>query len=461
MNTGIYVALGSNVGDRIANIQSAIKEMKSVGIEIVSTGFMYESDPMYVTEQPTFLNTCIQISTSHSPEELLTEFKKIEAHLGRVKKERNGPRNIDLDIVLYRDLKVSTETLEIPHPRMSERAFVLLPMRDNNPFLCHPVTGRLISDLLQDLGDISSCRRVIPTGLPNDVIGLDSKSFIVGILNVTPDSFSDGGKFMDISKAVEHAKLMQAQGADMIDIGGESTRPTADQVEELEEQKRVITVIENVRHALELTPISIDTYRASTARRAVEAGASIVNDVSGGMLDRDMLTTVSDLGKPFICTHAGRIGKHSIIDYGDGLPSSLDSSMKEDVVISIVRSQLVSRVAACMRAGIFRWNIILDPGLGFGKSGSVNFAILRRLGDVFSGDLAGFPVMIGASRKRFVRDLSNDGSSWTDSEYEAMVGTAAVTAASIASSVRANFHRVHDVMEMKRVVDICDRIYRS
>jgi dihydropteroate synthase len=179
------------------------------------------------------------------------------------------------------------------------------------------------------------------------------------------------------------------------------------------------------------------------------------------MLDPEMLSTVANLKKPYICTHAGRIGTHSVIDYKDDQPSCLDSSMKEDVIVSIIKSQLASRVHACMKAGIARWNIILDPGLGFGKTGSVNFSILHRLNDVFSGDLEGFPVMIGASRKRFVRDLANDGSSWTNSEYEAMVGTAAVTAAAIATCKKAQFHRVHDVVELKRVVDICDKIFRS
>jgi dihydropteroate synthase len=254
---------------------------------------------------------------------------------------------------------------------------------------------------------------------------------------------------------------MAAQGADIIDIGGESTGPSAEQVEESQEQKRVIEVIKRLRSELPDIPISIDTYRASTARAAVAAGASIVNDVSGGMLDGEMLSTVAQLKKPFICTHAGQIGKHSIIDYQDGNPSILDSSMKSEDIVRIVRSQISSRVDACIAAGIPRWNLILDPGLGFGKSGAVNFTLLKRLEDVFSGSLEGFPVMIGASRKRFVRDLKNDGQSWSNTEYEAMVGTAAVTAASIAQSQRAQFHRLHDVGEMRRVVDICDRIFRS
>ena len=461
MTNGIFIAIGSNVGDRVYNIHAALTMLNERGILVKSTGFLYESDPMYLLDQPTFLNTCVQVETQLSAPDLLIALKSIESSLGRQKVQRNGPRNIDLDIVLFNDEEHSSETLDVPHPRMSERAFVLLPLADISKQILHPQLEKTVAELLIDLGDLTSCRRVIPTGLPNSVIPADSKSVIVGILNVTPDSFSDGGKYMCLDAAIAHATAMVVQGADIIDIGGESTRPTAEKVDEQEEMSRVVDVVKQVRHALPDTPISIDTYRASTARRAVEAGASIVNDVSGGMLDPDMLATVASLNKPYICTHAGRIGTHTVIDYKDGQPSCLDSSMKEDVIVNILRSQLAARVHACMAAGIARWNIILDPGLGFGKTGSVNFSILQRLNDVFAGELEGFPVMIGASRKRFVRDLANDGSSWTNSEYEAMVGTAAVTAASIARSSKAQFHRVHDVAELKRVVDICDRIFRT
>lgn len=461
MTTGVFVAIGSNVGDRVSNIHAALSMLDDHGIQVASTGFLYESDPMYLLDQPRFLNTCVQVKTNLSALDLLVALKSIESSLGRQKVERNGPRNIDLDIVLFNNEEHSSETLIVPHPRMCERAFVLLPLADISEDIFHPQSNKTIAQLLVDLGDLSSCRRVIPSGIPNSVIAIHSKSVIVGVLNVTPDSFSDGGKYVSLQAAVDHALSMVAQGADMIDIGGESTRPTAQKVDEQEEISRVIDVINKVRHVLPDTPISIDTYRASTARRAVEAGASIVNDVSGGMLDPEMLSTVASLKKPYICTHAGRIGSHSVIDYKDGQSSCLDSFMEEDVIVNIIQSQLANRVHACIEAGIARWNIILDPGLGFGKTGSVNFSILHRLNDVFSKELDGFPVMIGASRKRFVRDLANNGSSWTNSEYEAMVGTAAVTAAAIATCKKAKFHRVHDVSELKRVVDICDKIFRA
>jgi dihydroneopterin aldolase/2-amino-4-hydroxy-6-hydroxymethyldihydropteridine diphosphokinase/dihydropteroate synthase/2-amino-4-hydroxy-6-hydroxymethyldihydropteridine diphosphokinase/dihydropteroate synthase len=461
MSHTVYIAIGANIGDRIKNIHAALDAMTAEGIHITSTGFLYESEPMYVEDQPRFLNTCIGARTDLARFDLLFTLKSIETRLGRDKTIRNGPRNIDLDILFYDNEIVNTEALEIPHPRMSERAFVLLPLNDMIPSFLHPAFRKTVRELLIALNDSDSCRRVIPTGLNDSVIASESKSVIVGILNVTPDSFSDGGLYTGLEAAVERAKEMAAQGTDIIDIGGESTRPSAEQVEESEEQKRVIAVIKRVRSELPGIPISIDTYRASTARAAVTAGASIVNDVSGGMLDGEMLSTVAQLKKPFICTHAGQIGKHSIIDHQDGNPSILDSSMKSEDIVRIVRSQISSRVDACIAAGIPRWNLILDPGLGFGKSGAVNFTLLKRLEDVFSGSLEGFPVMIGASRKRFVRDLKNDGQSWSNTEYEAMVGTAAVTAASIAQSQRAQFHRLHDVGEMRRVVDICDRIFRS
>jgi dihydroneopterin aldolase/2-amino-4-hydroxy-6-hydroxymethyldihydropteridine diphosphokinase/dihydropteroate synthase len=461
MNGEVFVAIGANVGDRMANINAALSEMDTEEIAIVSSGFLYESEPMYEENQPRFLNTCIEVKTSLEPRDLLRFLKGIEVKLGREKMYRNGPRKIDLDIVFYGDRIIHSDDLIVPHPRMYERPFVLLPLMDMDSSFMHPSCNKTVKELVSVLPDLSSCRRVIPTGLPDGVLPHGTKSLILGILNVTPDSFSDGGKYNGLESAIAHAKEMVDQGADIIDIGGESTRPTADPVDESEEQRRVIEVVTQTRKLMPSLPISIDTYRASTARAAVAAGACIVNDVSGGMLDSEMLSTVAKLGKPYICMHAGKIGSHSHIDYKDGNPSCFDSSMKPDEVVRIVRSQLAGRVEACLKAGIARWNIILDPGLGFGKSGLINFTLLKRLDEVFSGPLEGFPVMIGASRKRFVRDLTNDGSAWTNSEYEAMIGTAAVTAAAISSSNRAQFHRLHDVTELRRVVDICDRIFRS
>ena len=461
MTERVFIAIGSNVGDRVENINAALTELSSAGVKILSTGFLYESDPMYVEDQPLFLNTCVDAFTTLSPWDLLSSLKSIESKLGRMKTERNGPRNIDLDIIMYGSSIIESDQLVIPHPRMSERPFVLLPLADIDPTVIHPGLGLSVKQLVQACSlCLESCRRVIPSGLPNSVIPLFTQSTIVGILNVTPDSFSDGGRFNNIDAAVERAKELVCKGASIIDIGGESTRPNAERVGEAEEIDRVSQVVKSVHTNMPSVPISIDTYKATTARAALAAGAAIVNDVSGGLLDENMLPLIAELGVPFILTHAGQIGRHAVLDYGDGAPSCLTSDMSEEAIVETVGRQLAMRVNACIKAGVPRWSIILDPGLGFGKTGAVNFTILKRLTDIFSGPLAGFPVMIGASRKRFVRDFESDGSNWSDTEYEAMVGTAAVTAAAIALSGKVQFHRLHDVAEMKRVANICDKIFR-
>lgn len=456
MSERVFVAIGSNLGDRIGNISAALRMMRLAHIKVVDTGFLYQSDPMYLLEQPPFLNTVIEARTSLSPDDLLHALKHIEAKVGRVKSIKNGPRSIDLDIVLYGDAVIETPDLLIPHPRMCERAFVLVPLSDMDGSIVHPIFRKSISELLALLPSNQGCHRVFPSGLPDNVWDFSKRSLIAGILNVTPDSFSDGGLFSGVQAAVNHARRMIADGADIVDVGGESTRPTATSVEVNEEIKRVADVIANIRKEFPLQAISVDTYKAATARAAVAAGACIVNDVSGGMLDADMLATVAEVQVPYILTHAGRIGVHSQIDYNDGNPSVLTSDMSEDEIVRILKAQLLGRVTACRNAGIPRWAIVLDPGLGFGKSGSVNFTIIRRLDEVFSGPLAGFPVMVGASRKRFVCDLKQDGSDYSCTNQEALLGTVAVTVAS-----RAPLHRVHDVAAIRRVLDVTDRIYRS
>ena len=458
-----FIAIGSNIGDRVANVQTALKMMQSsLGIDFIeSTGFLYESAPMYLTDQPAFLNTCCKIRTSLSPRDLLKCLKHIEDEMGRLKTIRNGPRCIDLDIIFYSDQIVDEPDLIIPHPRFHERFFVIAPLHDIEPTFKHSLYKRSIAEIYSKLersqGD--SCKRVFPAMTDSALFKLGSKSFIVGILNVTPDSFSDGGLYITVDDAVGHAREMIDSGADIIDIGGESTRPHATVVDAEEEQERVIGVIKRIREEFPHVPISIDTYRASTAKKAVEAGASIVNDVSCGLLDVDMLATVAELNVPYILTHAGRVGSHNSLDYGDGMPSVFDDDEGLESAISTIHNQLNSRVNKCIRAGIFRWNVIIDPGLGFGKSGEVNFEIIKSLHKLLVDGLLVFPTMIGASRKRFVRDLV-EGKSWAGTNEDALMGTAAVTVAAIASCIRVDFHRVHDVKQIKQLLVVSDKIYR-
>lgn len=228
-----------------------------------------------------------------------------------------------------------------------------------------------------------------PIGLPEELTKLN-RTLIFGILNVTPDSFSDGGKFLDPANAVVHAKELVLAGADVIDIGGESTRPGAERISVAEELNRVIPIINQVS---EFATVSIDTMRAEVASAAIAAGASIVNDVSGGLADAEMVFTVAENQVPYVCMHWRN---HSADMY--------QNATYDNVVLEVIE-ELEQRVAVAMGAGIEKERIILDPGLGFAKLAEHNWQLISEIKTLNS---LGFPLLVGASRKKFLRDLEVD-----------------------------------------------------
>jgi dihydropteroate synthase len=247
---------------------------------------------------------------------------------------------------------------------------------------------------------------------------------VMGILNVTPDSFADGGRHNDLEAAVARGLEMIAEGVDIIDIGGESTRPGADRVNEAEEIARTIPVItELAKHGVR---ISIDTMRASTAEAAIKAGASIINDVSGGLADSDMLQTAARLQVPYIAMHWRGQSKdmNSMAIYGD--------------VVSDVISELNERIEAALDAGIHKDKLIIDPGLGFAKDAEHNWAIIDSI-DRFVA--LGYPVLVGGSRKRFLGGETPDEREQATIELTKRLGTTGVWAV-----------RVHSVKPHKEVL---------
>ncbi len=249
---------------------------------------------------------------------------------------------------------------------------------------------------------------------------------VVGVLNVTPDSFSDGGRYTNLDNAVAHGQRLAREGADLVDVGGESTRPGAERVPAAEEERRVIPVIEAL--VAGGVPVSVDTYRASVAERALVAGASVVNDVSGGLGDPDMAAVVRDAGCPWILMHWRGPSRQmqDLAQYAD--------------VVADVRRELGERVEAAHRAGIGADQIVIDPGLGFAKTAAHNWALLAHL-DVLVG--LGLPVLVGTSRKSFLgRVLADpDGTPRPVDDREA--ATVALTAYAAAQGVWGV--RVHDV----------------
>jgi dihydropteroate synthase len=249
---------------------------------------------------------------------------------------------------------------------------------------------------------------------------------VVGVVNVTPDSFSDGGRYLDVHDAIEHGVAMHARGADLVDVGGESTRPGAERVDADVELARVLPVIKEL--AAHGVPVSVDTTRASVAKAALDAGAVVVNDVSGGLADPGMAALVADAGVPWILMH------------WRGRSDVMDSLARYDDVVADVRAELLARVDAAVSAGVAAEALVIDPGLGFAKTAEHNWALLRRL-DVLVA--TGLPVLVGASRKRFLGTLLADPSGTPRPAGGREVATAAVSALVALSGAWGV--RVHDV----------------
>lgn len=255
------------------------------------------------------------------------------------------------------------------------------------------------------------------------------RTLVMGILNITPDSFSDGGRWSDLDKAVEHAKQMIADGADILDIGGESTRPGHAPVSAEEEIRRVVPVIERLSREVDI-PISIDTCKSTVAAAALRAGARIVNDVWGGLADPEMAAVCAKHGCPFI-----------IMD-------NRDTPYEDDVMAGVVRT-LRLQIANAHAAGVRDENLILDPGIGFGKTQEQNLLVMQHLDEITA---LGYPVLLGTSRKSMI---GNALGLPVDQRVE---GTAATVALGIAKGV--DIVRVHDVKEMARVSRMTDAIVR-
>jgi dihydropteroate synthase len=256
---------------------------------------------------------------------------------------------------------------------------------------------------------------------------------IMGILNVTPDSFSDGGKFTGINSALVQAQRMISEGADIIDIGGESTRPGAESVSIEEQIARVIPVIKAIRKDLSATlPISIDTTLSAVASEALDAGATIINDISAGVQDTEILSLAAKRNVAIILMHI------------KGQPDTMQDAPYYQDVVSEVLSSLQKRVDAALAAGVAKQQIAIDPGIGFGKRRQDNLDLLANL-DQFVA--TGYPVLLGTSRKRFMGGLCA-----VTEPAELVSATAATTALGVQQGVQ--MFRVHDVKENKQAVDV-------
>jgi len=369
----IVLALGSNLGDRYRNILTAMSKLEQHNIKIVSTGCMYETDPMYYLIQNKFLNTVITVKVFESctPHILFKIVKDIEREMKRVKVILNGPRTIDIDIVYYNKVQIFDKNLIVPHPKLLERNFVLRPLLDMDINYYHFPTNSPLIDISNSLPKLT---KVVP--LKNSKILRLDRPIIMGICNATPDSFSGDG-------FLTTGKVPNMECADIVDIGGESTKPGHKVVKIEEEIERIKLVIDRFKDKI----ISLDCRKSEVVEYFIDK-IDIVNEVSGLEYDKNMIHIVKKYNIPIIINH---------------WPNSAKSNSIEDI-----SNWLNDKVNRLLEIGVYRWNIILDPGFGFNKELKDQIKLWNSLDKIIYSKQSseGYPILISGSRKGHLKRLA-------------------------------------------------------
>ena len=521
------VAIGSNQGDRVELFRAALRALADAGVVVQRHSCLYETAPAYVTDQPAFLNAAMVVrvddpATAADPVKLLDVLKRVERDLGRAEGGRRfGPRPIDLDIIFHERGVHRCARLEVPHPRYAERGFVLAPLADlhTGAGIAGGDSFNVAAGLTTALklwrqsggearvalgaggggggggdGDedetvpVDAIRRVVPLG--DALWSWGHRTMIMGILNATPDSFSDGGALLsrddadtdaestesgdgasrvDVARAVAAARRLVASGADFVDVGGQSTRPGATRVSPEAEAARVVPVIRAVAAALaedakassnasdakassKRAFVSVDTFYGSVASAAARAGADVINDVSAGTLDAGMLAAVAATERPtpYVAMHMR------------GDPTTMQSAAltRYDDVSRRVGEELAARAADAAKAGVEPWRLWTDPGLGFAKTHEGCWDLLANLRGVRDavtreggGGLARAPILVGASRKGFLGAATGKAAASARDPATAAACVAGVLAG-------ADVVRVHDVDAVVDAVRVADAVAR-
>jgi 2-amino-4-hydroxy-6-hydroxymethyldihydropteridine diphosphokinase/dihydropteroate synthase len=377
----VYLGLGSNLGDRRANLGAALARLPAHGVQVARVSPVVESPALLPDGAPSdwnqpFLNLVAECRTDSSPEAVLDALKAIEAELGRTDRGRWAPRAIDLDLLLFGREKLATERLKVPHPGITERAFVLTPLAALDPLLTIPGRGTR-------------------TVLEHARAGRHHLPLWMGIVNLTPDSFSDGGELDDVAAAEQRVDSLHAEGAELIDVGAESTRPSATPLDADQEWARLEPVlgrcVDRYRDNVLRPRFSVDTYHPETARRALALGAELINDVSG--LTNDAMLDIA-------ATSAADFGAMPNL----GVPADKARTLPEtEDPTAAVERWLEKRLAEWQRAGLDMKRIVFDPGIGFGKTALQSLRLLR---DIERFQRFGLRLLVGHSRKSFMHTIA-------------------------------------------------------
>lgn len=420
-----YIALGSNIGDRLLTLKRAIRYLSMhPSIVMLHISPVYETPALLPDNAPAdwdiaFLNQVVAIETTLSPLPLLELLKGCEQYLGRKNRGHWGPREIDCDLLLYGNEIIESDLLRVPHPRMCQRRFVLQPLVDIAAEV--EIHGKAAAAWLAELPENS------------DVHRYHTSPGLVGILNLTPDSFSDGGRYTTTEKALHQLQALLNDGAGIVDVGAESTRPGARSMSWEEEWERLSVFLQAVarQYPTRAWMLSVDTYHPETAQRALDAGADWINDVCA-FSDPRMLSVVKETPATLVCMHSLTVPADPSVT----LAGNVD--VVGEIVLWAIRT-----LRRLEKEGIGRDKVILDPGIGFGKTALQSLSLMNRATELTAA-IPDVRWLYGHSRKSFMKLLGADAPADRDMltlAYSAQLANAGVA-----------FLRVHNAAHHKSLL---------
>lgn len=429
--TRVYIGVGGNLGNPRKSFQTAL-QLLPPAVQVIRSSSLYTTEPWGVKDQPQFLNAVWEAETKLQPDALLSYLKSIEAQMGRVTLFRYGPRLIDLDILLYGSEKIETPQLTIPHARLNERRFALVPLCELIPDDIDPKTGLTWRQVLSSAPESEIEKAAWRLSLKSFTFDPNTRPYVMGIVNLTPDSFSGDGFIRDecvrIDDVIEKCGTMIADGADILDLGAESTRPGFTPVPEEVELKRLIPVFTEIRKSFPETILSVDSRKIGVIQEAAQQGADWIN-YTGDLRDKTALQSCAALKKQLVLMRSQPIRQE---------PCEFVST---EMLVERIHEQFLNALDCVQSCQGTDSQPILDPGIGFGSSSDLDLGMIRSLHEICTWE---YPILIGPSRKSFIGGyLQRDRS-------DRLAGTAAVIVEAVLNGV--SVVRVHDVKFIADVV---------